>query len=392
MSLQRIMNPNLVLSIVIPALNEEKTIGLCVRKAVRRLGELNVPGEVVVADNGSTDGTVAVSRAEGARAVPVGERGYGAALIAGFQAAAGRYLIMGDADDSYNFEEIDPYLHALEKGADLVMGNRFRGKIEPGAMPFLHRFLGTPVLTRIMNLFFRTGIGDVNCGMRGIRKEAFEKLGCKAQGMEFATEMVIKSSLLKLRIAEVPCNLYRDKRDRPPHLKTWHDGWRHLRFMLLFAPEWTFFLPGIFFTVAGALGMLGLLARDLFFPGAMAMITSKHVLSASIVFLLGMHVVGLGVSAKTFGYSYLLDSESTLMRWMQHYFRLERGLAVGIFLFLAGCAVFGYLFTSYYFQWFVPLAEQIRWDVAVLGMNVLFLGIQTIFVSFLLSLSYLKVK
>lgn len=226
------------LSIVIPALNEEKTIGICVDKALNAFKQMKgVQGEVVIADNGSTDSTAQIAEKRGARVIRVERRGYGHALIGGFQAAKSKYLIMGDADDSHNFEEISVFVEKFRDGYDFIIGNRFKGRIERGAMPFFHRYVGTPVLTATMNLFFRTGIGDVNCGMRGLVKDAFEKMRLKAGGMELATEMVIKASVLKLKIAEVPCNLYKDKRAGKSHLKTWQDGWRHLRLMLLFTPK-----------------------------------------------------------------------------------------------------------------------------------------------------------
>jgi glycosyltransferase involved in cell wall biosynthesis len=214
----------MTLSIIIPALNEEKTVAVCVRKALRAIERLSTEGEVLVMDNGSTDNTVKVAEEAGARVINISEKGYGSALMSGFEAAKGKFLIMADADDSYNFEEIEPFVNKLKEGYDLVMGNRFKGEIQKSAMPFLHYYLGTPVLTWIMNLFFKTRIGNTNCGMRGLTKKAFHRMHLKASGMEFATEMVIKASLVKLKIAEVPCNLYKDKRGHKPHFNTWSDG------------------------------------------------------------------------------------------------------------------------------------------------------------------------
>ena len=226
------MADQILLSIVIPALNEEKTIGIVIEKALRTINKLGIKAELIVVDNGSTDNTSPISRKFGARVINVPARGYGNVLQHGFKAAEGKYILMADADDSYNLEEIEPFVDKLNDGYDLVIGNRRKGKFIRGASPFLHRYLGTPVLTFIINLLFKTDIGDVNCGMRAIRKEAYEKMQCKSLGMEFASEMIIKAALNKLKITEVPCTLYRSKRGRPPHLKTWSDGWRHLRLIL----------------------------------------------------------------------------------------------------------------------------------------------------------------
>ncbi|MBI3564017.1 MAG: glycosyltransferase family 2 protein, partial [Elusimicrobia bacterium] len=220
----------LELSVVIPALNEERTIAHCVGKALKAIAALGVKGEVLVADNGSTDKTRAVAEGLGARVVAVDGKGYGRALRGGFAAAKGKYLIMADADGSYDFEQAPRYVEKLKSGCDFVVGNRYQGVIAPGAMPFLNRYLGTPALTGVMNLLFSTGIGDTNCGMRGLTKEAFDRMGLKADGMEFASEMVVKATLHGLRITEVPTTLSPDGRDRPPHLRSWRDGWRHLRF------------------------------------------------------------------------------------------------------------------------------------------------------------------
>ena len=225
------------ISIVIPALNEEKTIGRCVSKAIQTLRQIDptMPGEVIVADNGSTDRTREMAAHEGALIVEAPQKGYGNALMEGLKAAKGEYMIMADGDDTYNFEEIHPFLAKLKEGHDLVIGNRFKGRIRKNAMPALHRFLGTPALTFLQHLFFSARIGDVNCGMRAITQKAFIEMDLCAEGMEFATEMVAKAAVLRMRIAEVPCNFYPHKRGRRPHLNPWRDGWRHLCFMVRFA-------------------------------------------------------------------------------------------------------------------------------------------------------------
>ncbi|MFN4020093.1 MAG: glycosyltransferase family 2 protein [Erythrobacter sp.] len=236
-------------TIVMPCLNEIQALPHCMANALDALArlrtELGMSGEIVIADNGSTDGSQALATELGARVVPVTERGYGAALIGGCRAAAGRHIVMGDCDGSYNFVESVAMVAALEQGHDLCMGNRFKGGIAPGAMPWKNRHIGNPGLTGVLNLFFRSGIGDAHCGLRAIRKEAFERLGLSGTGMEFASEMVIKAALLKLRIAEVPATLSPDLRERAPHLRPWRDGWRHLRYLFMLSPTWVFGVPGI---------------------------------------------------------------------------------------------------------------------------------------------------
>src|SRR6202161_2829366 len=234
-----------------PCLNEAETVATCVRKAMGFLAESGISGEVVVADNGSTDGSQQLDEAEGARVVPVSEKGYGNALLGGIEAAHGKYIIMGDADDSYDFTNRMPYVDELRKGADLVMGNRFAGGIAPGAMPPLHRYLGNPVLSYVGRLFFRSKIGDFHCGLRGFNRDSVLALGLQATGMEFASEMVVKAALAGQHVTEVPTTLAKDGRSRPPHLHTWRDGWRHLRFLLLFCPRWLFSAPGIVMIVLG---------------------------------------------------------------------------------------------------------------------------------------------
>jgi glycosyltransferase involved in cell wall biosynthesis len=232
------------LSIVMPCLNEVRTVGICVEKAFSYLETRNIQGEVIVADNGSTDGSQAIALDLGARVVPVAARGYGSALSAGIEAARGRFVIIGDSDNSYDFSHLDPFVSKLRAGYQLVMGNRFRGGIKRGAMPPLHRYLGNPVLTAVGRLFFRSTCGDFHCGLRGFHRDAILSLDLRSPGMEFASEMVVKATISKLKIAEVPTALSPDGRDRPPHLRSWRDGWRHLRLLLLFSPRWLFLYPG----------------------------------------------------------------------------------------------------------------------------------------------------
>src|SRR5208337_2449132 len=237
------------LSIVMPCLNEAETLATCIRKAQSYLSRSGVSGEIVIGDNGSTDGSQQIASSLGARVIPVPIRGYGAALYGAISAAEGRYCIMGDADDSYDFDNLDAFVCKLREGYDLVMGNRFQGGILPGAMPPLHRYLGNPVLTGIGRLFFRSPVGDFHCGLRAFRKEAIERLDLRTLGMEFASEMVVKATAFGLRITEIPTTLSPDGRARTPHLRTWRDGWRHLRFLLLYSPRWLFLYPGIFLLI-----------------------------------------------------------------------------------------------------------------------------------------------
>src|SRR6201992_3798923 len=239
------------LPVVMPCLNEAETVATCVRKAVKFIADNDIDGEVVVADNGSTDGSRELAAEAGARVVPIPDRGYGNALMGGILAARGEYVIMGDADDSYDFTNLMPFVTELRQGNDLVMGNRFKGGIAPGAMPPLHRYLGTPVLSFIGRLFFHSNIGDFNCGLRGFRRGSAIALGLQATGMEVASEMIVKAALAQQKISEVPTTLAKDGRSRPPHLNTWRDGWRHLRFLLLFSPRWLFCYPGLLLLLLG---------------------------------------------------------------------------------------------------------------------------------------------
>ncbi|MBM3714735.1 MAG: glycosyltransferase family 2 protein [Actinobacteria bacterium] len=238
-----------------PCLNEAETLATCIEKAHGYLDRSHVSGEVLISDNGSTDGSQEIARNLGARVSTAPRRGYGAALINGIEAARGRYIIMGDADDSYDFTALDPFVGKLREGSDLVMGNRFAGGIAPGAMPPLHKYLGNPVLSFIGQLFFRPNVRDFHCGLRGFNRDRIRDLDLQTTGMEFASEMVVKASLARYRIDEVPTTLKKDGRSRPPHLRSWHDGWRHLRFLLLFAPRWLFVYPGLIAVLLGAIAV-----------------------------------------------------------------------------------------------------------------------------------------
>ncbi len=382
----------LELSVVIPALDEERTIAHCVEKALAAVAALGGRGEVLVADNGSTDRTRSIAESLGARVVAVEGRGYGRALRGGFSAARGKYLVMADADGSYDFAQAPRFVEELRAGRDFVIGNRYEGGIAPGAMPFLNRYLGTPVLTGVMNLLFSTGIGDVNCGMRGLTKEAFARLGLKADGMEFATEMVVKASLLGLSIAEVPCPLAKDLRGRPPHLRRWRDGWRHLRFMLLFSPTGTFLAPGAALCALGALTLLAVTGRDALAPDAAAWLGSRHALTGLLLWLTGTSVLGLGAVAQEADYQERFDAGNAVARFLHKTFRLERGLILGAALSAAGLLALAYFPISFYTNLLPRGGEALRLDLAVLAIAAVLTGVQCAFASFALGLLTLRVK
>ncbi|MBA2496813.1 MAG: glycosyltransferase family 2 protein, partial [Acidimicrobiia bacterium] len=284
-----------------PCLNEAETLATCIVKAQRSLVELGVRGEVVIADNGSTDGSQGIARDLGARIADVPAKGYGAALSGGMHAARGRYVIMGDADDSYDFTNLGPFLERLRAGDDLVMGNRFAGGIEAGAMPKLHRYLGNPVLTALGRLLFRSPCGDFHCGLRGVRRDAVLALDLRTTGMEYASEMVVKATLYDLAISEVPTTLSPDGRSRPPHLRTWHDGWRHLRFLLLYSPRWLFLLPGLLLMAAGTIAG-ALLLREPVEVGD-TVFDVQTLLYCAIAIIIGFQAVVFAVFTKVFAIS-----------------------------------------------------------------------------------------
>ncbi len=322
------------LTVLMPCLNEAKTVAACVRAALAYFKDAGVQGEVLVADNGSTDGSATIASAAGARIVEVPVRGYGAALQAGIAAAQGKYIIMGDADESYDFSRLHVFVERLRSGAELVMGNRFQGGIEPGAMPFLHRYLGNPVLSFIGRLFFRTSIGDFHCGLRGFSRNAVLRLGLITAGMEFASELVAKAALAGLRIEEVPTTLSPDGRGRPSHLRTWRDGWRHLRFLLLFCPRWLFLYPGV---VLLLVGLAGLLVGIAYAPDPGQMRLGIHtLLYLGGATILGVQFIMFALLTKWIAVlADLVPEPAWMSRWAAS-FTIENGLLLGLGTFLAG--------------------------------------------------------
>lgn len=324
------------LTILMPCLNEARTVEACVRAARSYLDKSGRHGEVLVADNGSTDGSAQIAEAAGARVVHVPTRGYGAALMAGIDAAQAPYIIMGDADCSYDFSNLDAFVQRLRAGADLVMGNRFKGGIAPGAMPFLHRYLGNPVLSFVGRLFFRSSIGDFHCGLRGFSRDAVKRLGLITPGMEFASELIAKAALGGLRIEEVPTTLRPDGRGRPSHLRTWRDGWRHLRFLLLFCPRWLFLYPGIALLLTGLAGLvLGVASPSGAGPLPLGIHTLLYLGGATI---LGVQFIMFAVLTKWIAVLAGLVREPPWMAKWASSFTIENGLLLGLGAFIAGLA------------------------------------------------------
>lgn len=380
----------IVVSVVIPCLNESATIGSCIKEATLAFERAGLHGEVVVADNGSTDGSREISAASGARVVPVQERGYGSALMGGIAAAQGQFVIMGDADGTYAFSDIPKFVDKLRQGYDLVLGDRFSGDIAESAMPFLHRYLGNPVLSAIGRLFFRTHIRDFHCGLRGFRKDFYARAGLACTGMEFASEMIVKATLLGMKVGEVPTSLRPGPPGRRPHLRTWRDGWRHLRFLLLYSPRWLFLIPGLTLMSVG-LGIVGVLL-----PGPIRMgrvIFDVHtMLYAACMILLGFQIVAFAVFSRIYGETAGLLPAHPVLRSLYDYVTLETGLAVGGSLFAAG--VLSTLIAV--FHWsnvgFGPLDYERTLRMVIPSALLLTLGIQIVFSSFFLSMLGLKRK
>jgi glycosyltransferase involved in cell wall biosynthesis len=368
-------------SVVIPCLNEAQSIALCVNKALAAFQASGIRGEVVVGDNGSTDGSVEISRRCGARVVSISKKGYGHALKGGIEAARGTFIVMGDADDSYDFSEVPRFVEKWREGYEVVMGNRFKGRIMPGAMPWHHKYIGNPVLSGILRVFFRTSIGDAHCGMRGFTKDVYIRMDLRTTGMEFASEFVIKAGKLGARMTEIPITLWPDKRGRPPHLRSFRDGWRHLRFMLLYAPDWLFLGPGGFLTLMGFALVVWLLPGPRQLGGA---VIDVHTMFFGMLFvLLGFQIITIGLFAKVFCYSesFSLD-EHRLERWLGR-ITFEHGLITGGILVgigLAGDASVLYHWARSSFGPLSQMRQVIFWSLF------LFLGFQTVFAAFFLSM------
>ena len=378
------VSPDLEVSIVMPCLNEAETLAACIQLAQHALESGGFRGEVIVADNGSTDASAAIARELGARIVDVSRRGYGNALIAGIEAAQGTFVVMGDADQSYDFGAIAPFIERLRSGDDLVVGNRFMGGIEPGAMPWSHRWVGNPVLTRIGRVFFHAPVGDMHCGLRAFRKDAFQRMQLRATGMEFASEMVIKASLRGMRISEVPVVLHPDGRSRPPHLRTWRDGWRHLRFMLLFSPRWLFLYPGI------ALFATGVVLAAVLIPGPIRVGTVRldihTLLVAGFLALVGYQLVLFAVFTKIFAIREGFHPPHPALERLFEYVTLEVGLAAGVLTALAGAVALVAAVISWQSAGFGNLDPSLTMREVIPAVVLLALGTQTVFASFFISI------
>ncbi len=372
----------LELSIIMPCLNEAETLETCIKKAQRYLHTHNILGEIIIADNGSNDGSQEIAKQAGARVIDILEKGYGSALRGGIIAAKAQYIIMGDADDSYDFTNLTPFVEKLRQGYDLVMGNRFKGGIEPGAMPPLHKYLGNPVLTWIGKLFFSSSCSDFHCGLRGFRKDAISRLNLATTGMEFASEMVVKASLYKLRVTEVPTTLSPDGRSRSPHLRSWRDGWRHLRFLLLYSPRWLFLYPGLLLIV------IGLISTFWFISG-----TRVHTLLYSgTAIIIGFQTVIFAIFTKAFATSQGLIPEDKRLRKLFRYFNLEIGLIIGGVLLLIGFLASLYAFLIWEKALFGALEPVKIMRIIIPAVTCLAVGFQIIFSSFFLSILELKQK
>jgi glycosyltransferase involved in cell wall biosynthesis len=376
--------PTVEVSVVMPCLDEAETLATCIQKAQQTIEKLGLAAEIIVADNGSTDRSQVIARELGARVVTVARKGYGSALIGGIDAARGQLVIMGDADDSYDFTAIAPLIAKLREGYDLVVGNRFAGGIEAGAMPWSHRWIGNPALTLISRVLFHTPVGDMHCGLRGFRKSAYATLRLRATGMEFASEMVIKASLKGMKIAEVPVTLSPDGRSRPPHLRTWRDGWRHLRFMLLFSPRWLFLYPG------AALFVVGLLVGALLETGSKQIgpinFDIHTLLLAGFCSLIGYQLVVFAVFTKVFAMQQGFHPPNRTYSGMFRYMSLETGLVLGALMFLVGIVVMFVAVLSWQSVGFGNLDPRTTMREIIPAAVLLTLGVQTIFASFFLSI------
>lgn len=379
---------NIELSIVMPCLNEAETLAVCINKAQSFFERENINGEVIIADNGSTDGSQKIATDLNARMVNVPQKGYGSALRGGIEAANGKYVIMGDADDSYDFSNLMPYVIKLREGYDLVMGNRFKGGIKKGAMPFLHKYLGNPVLSFIGRLFFKSKIGDFHCGLRGFSKETYYKMELKTTGMEFASEMIVKSSLKDLKITEVNTILSPDGRSRPPHLNTWRDGWRHLRFLVLYSPNWLFLIPGLL------LFIFGIITSSFLLFGTVS-IGSVNFGVHTLLFTSGFILIGFQFIL-FYGLTKVFTVENELLPKSNKYdklfklINLEKGLIVGAILVIIGII----LSFSAYFDWqainYGDIENTSTLRSVIPAITLMLLGVQVILFSLFFSILRLK--
>ncbi len=371
------------LTILMPCLNEAETIGNCIQKARKFISENKIAGEILISDNGSTDGSVEIAVSAGARVIKAAEKGYGAALKAGISEAKGKYIIMGDADDSYDFYPLMIFVEKLRNGYDLVMGNRFKGGVHKGAMPFLHRYIGNPVLSFIGRVFFRSPIKDFHCGLRGFNKERITKLGLLTPGMEFASEMVVKATIMEYKMIEVPIILHPDGRRRPPHLNTWSDGWRHLVFLLMYSPKWLFFYPSVFIFAISLFSLMALLTGTQHIFNLNLDIHTLTVAGAMVV--ISYQLFLLAVFVRIFSLNQgLFPAKKKHFIWFK-YFTLERGIVTGLILLMGGMILFILLLAQWANLGYGDIEDvSSTYRLLIPSLTLISLGIQTVFSSFFL--------
>lgn len=376
------------LSIIMPCLNEAETLGNCILKAQQSLEALKLDGEIIVADNGSTDGSIKIAQDLGARVVHVKEKGYGNALQGGLEAATGKWIVMADADDSYDLGYIAPFIEKLQEGYDLVMGCRLPkggGQIVSGAMPWKHRWIGNPVLSGIGRLFFESRVTDFHCGMRAFTQDAYRRIALRTTGMEFASEMVIKATLCGMRIGEVPITLYKDGRSRPPHLRSWRDGWRHLRFMLLYSPTWLFLVPGALLLLAGTAFGARLQAGP-WKVGPFGFDTNTMLL-CSMCQIVGLQIFFFGIFTRVFAISEgLLPKTASFLDHLYKLFTLERGFLLGLLIFLVGLAKLSMAILYWKTVHFGAMSYPESLRQVIPAVTLITIGVQVIFSSFFLSI------
>ena len=367
-----------------PCLNEAETLAICITKAKNWLASNNVNGEVVIGDNGSTDGSQEIAKNLGARVINVPSKGYGSALMGAIEASHGSYVIMGDSDDSYDFGDLTLFLNELRNGYDLVMGNRFLGGVKKGAMPFLHKYLGNPVLSFIGRLFFGSKAGDFHCGLRGFRQDIVSLLNLQTTGMEFASEMVVKATIFNLKITEVPTTLSPDGRSRPPHLRTWRDGWRHLRFLLIYSPRWLFLIPGCFLIILGLILNILIIQKPFNIIGDINLDTNT-LLYAGAFIIVGFQSFIFGIFTRAYAVQAgFLPKNDKLTKWLE-IINLETGLIVGLIIFFAGLSGTIYSLTLWNKAHFGQLDYPSILRIVIPSVVSIILGLQTMLSSFFIS-------
>jgi glycosyltransferase involved in cell wall biosynthesis len=374
----------LELTVLMPCLNEAETVGTCVQKAWEYIRSAGVRGEVLVADNGSTDGSAEIARDAGARVIHIAPKGYGNALYGGIEASLGRFVIMADADASYDFSQLDGFLEALRAGNALVIGHRFRGGIRPAAMPWLHRYVGNPVLSFLGRMFFPCRIGDFHCGLRGIDRALALRLELRAPGMEFASEMIVKAVLAGWKIAEVPTVLSPAGRSRPPHLRSWRDGWRHLRFLLMMSPRWLLLYPGMLLIAAGMAAELAIWRGPIIIHGVGFDIHTM--LYAAGATILGLQLVIFSLIGRTVGVLKQLLPMTPRLRRFLRMFTVERGIFLGLSLGLMGLALAFYSVDTWAHARLGALDPVAIMRVVIASVTLMLSGGEILFASFLLGL------